>query len=557
MASKGSFELQINNMGDEGTVLGQPKDLFDRRGVRLTLYLIIPAVIFVLVCSGIRVSQYGINHTILVFGQKEMLSGGPAAIRISLVADDGRFFLPDSLTGYLARGGGRDLLFKGFSTDGGYALACNFRVPKIAPGPAVLEIDIRFADKRRVVRTPIEIVSKPSVEEAGIPEDASNSPGPDTALKGENEIEIYTEDRGAPTGLTSVLFVRSQKPGGEPVSESLEYELLADSNKQKEKKTLLTDGLGLFAFPIKPLELSYPVRLVNARPLTEAERWDAGPVEDTRGAVLFPRVVYAGITCQLHNPIVSPGSPIRVSVSQISQSGPVYADIFQDGRWVQATSSWLMGGRADLEIRPLMTGLGRLQITTSALAPGRTIAVRHFYVLKSEENYNDGLRAVLRMLESSDEDGKWAKAVLKMPLDRGAGFDSTLAAAFAFSKMYSGHQAIPMLVSSRREDDAELNEFKAGFQRTVMFAIVLLGLGVASLIAMIAVQAHNRQQRITAMILEEGSGDDKPLDQWRTDVGERHSKRRVLLQGLILFLIIMGAFASIAVLIDTLRWYNL
>ena len=48
-------------------------DLFDRKPVRIGLFVVIPAVIFVLVCAGIRVSQYGINHTIVVVGQQQLL----------------------------------------------------------------------------------------------------------------------------------------------------------------------------------------------------------------------------------------------------------------------------------------------------------------------------------------------------------------------------------------------------------------------------------------------------------------------------------------------------
>ena len=272
--------------------------------------------------------------------------------------------------------------------------------------------------------------------------------------------------------------------------------------------------------------------------------------------MVFPKVVYAGLTAQLHNPIVWKDNPMRVTARQISPSGPVYADLFHQGRWVQAVSGWFGGGKVDLEIRPAMKGLGRLQITTSAIVPGKTVAVRHFYVLDKDETYENGLRAVLKELESSEMDGEWAKACSSVPLERGVGFDRRLAAAYALSRLYDGHQAIPKLISSRREDDAELNEFKASFQNMVMLAIVLLGVGVTSLIAMMAVQAQKRHQRITMMIMEEDTDEGSSME-WRTDMGERASKRRVVFLGVILILIIMGAFASIALLINTLRWYHL
>ena len=120
--------------------VGPPREMFERRGVRLTVFVLVPAVIFVLICAGIRISSYGINHTILVFGQKELVLGRPAAIRIALMSDSAEFFLPTGMTGHLVRGDERHLLFDGPVSDQGYALARNFRVPQMALGPAELEL---------------------------------------------------------------------------------------------------------------------------------------------------------------------------------------------------------------------------------------------------------------------------------------------------------------------------------------------------------------------------------------------------------------------------------
>jgi hypothetical protein len=529
-------------------------DLFDRKPVKVALFVVIPAVIFALVCAGIRVSQYGIDHTIVVVGQRQLLAGAPAALRVTLIADDQGFFLPDRITGHLVRGERRHQIYDGDAADAGHALALNFRVPRLEPGPAVLELEIRFDERRRIVRADVEIVDTPPAEQLTTPGDTDLAAEPYRLIKDGARIEALTEDRGAPTGLTSVLFLRALRDG-KPAAIEIGLGLPAELGGEPERSDRRTDRLGIAAVPIKPFELNAPVRVWDAVPEDRADAGvDGGSPVATEAAHLYPRVVYAGLTAALHDPIVRKDESIRTTVSQISQGGPLYAEVFQDGRWVLAASGWLSGTAAEVDIDPPVTGLLRIQFTTSALAPGNTIAVRHVYVLDEGESLDDGLRAILERVERSAADRAWAEQVFTMPLERG-GFDRRIAAAFALSRLYAGHQLLPRLVSSRQEDDAELAEFKASFQRYVMLTIILVGVGVALLIAMIAIQAQRRQSRISLMIEADGDGDgDGPEPEFVTDLGARGARRRVLVQGVILCLILIGAFASIALLVDTLTW---
>ena len=150
---------------------GDHGDLFDRRWVRLGLFIVVPAMIFALICVGIRVSQYGIDHTIVVLGQRHLLADSHAAIRVTLIADGEGFFQPERIAGHLVRGENRYPLFDGAVHDAGYALARNFKVPQISEGPAVLELDIRFDEKRRLVRANVEVVAEPPAERLTVPSD--------------------------------------------------------------------------------------------------------------------------------------------------------------------------------------------------------------------------------------------------------------------------------------------------------------------------------------------------------------------------------------------------
>jgi len=537
---------------------GTPRDLLDRRPVRYGLFVAIPAVIFVLVCAGIRVSQYGINHTIVVIGQPQLLSGSHAALRVTLIADDEGFFLPDRITGHLVRGDRRHPIFDGAVSDDGYALARNFVVPEMPPGPAVLELDIEFDERKRVVRADVEIVDEPPPAQLIVPDDSDLSADTYPVVKDGVRIEALTEDRAAPTGLTSVVFFRATRDGA-PAAIDLDLTLPADPSSDPEPSEHRTDKLGVLALPLKPFEMAAPIRVggaVEERKLAEIEAADGGVdggvVEVSSSAYLFPRVNYGGITAAIHDPIVRVDEPIRVTVMQISRGGPVYAELFKGGRWVAATSAWMGGAAAEIDIRPPETGLLRIQFSTSALAAGNTVAVRHVFVLEEGQSVEDGLRAILERVAENDGERAWAEKVGAMPLERG-GYERRAAAAFSLSRLYAGHQVAPRLVSSRKEDDAELAEFKASFQSYVMTTIIVLGVGVALLIAMLTIQARRKQARLSLMLDGDLDGDE-PQPEFVTDVGAKGAKAKVVLQGIVLFVILIGAFASIALLVGTLTW---
>jgi hypothetical protein len=202
--------------------------------------------------------------------------------------------------------------------------------------------------------------------------------------------------------------------------------------------------------------------------------------------------------------------------------------------------------------------MGRVQLTTSAFMPGPAVAVRHFYSLAEKEDMSDGLRKILDKLSlSSESDRKWAEALLRMEHNREGSFDRIQAAAFALARLYKGHHKVPTLISSRRDDDKELGAFKTRFQRLIMLAIIALGFGVALLIVLMALQARRRDQRMTQMILAEDERSKADSDYTDTAVGTpAEARRNALFQGVVLFLIILGAFIAIAVLVDTMTWMH-
>lgn len=525
-------------------------DLFDRRSVRIALFAVIPLVVFALVSAGIRVSQYGIDHTIVVLCEPRLQAGSRAALRVTLISDSHQFYRPTRLAGRLLRGERSRGLFDSGAGGAGYAVGMVFRVPDIDPGPAKLELDIEFDDRRRRVVGDVEIVERMPTAALEIPKDASGRDPPPEAIRDKTRIQLLTEDRGAPGGLTSVLFARTLDEDGRPLSAPVELEIPSGTSGT-ERVESRTDRLGLMALPIAPCSTDFPVRAIGAR----HPGVDAGPADggaDKPGAYLYPPVVFAGISARIDDPLVPPGELICVQASKLSAGGPVYADLFAGSRWIGAEAAWADGaGKARLDLSVEARGPLRLQLTSSALMPGRSVAVRHVYAMKDGETREQALREVLRRLDESDSDDEWAEAVAGMPLETGAGYRRSMAEAFALSRLYEGHRVIPQLINSRAEDDGDLAEFKQSFQRVVMAVILAIGLAVGALIGMIAIQARRRQERITAMIMNDG---EIPRQRWTTDLGERSARGRQWIQGVVLMLIVLGAFASIALLVKTITW---
>jgi hypothetical protein len=507
-------------------------DLFDRRIVRLMLTIIVPAAVFVLVAAGIRVSTYGIDHTIVVWGQTELLAGQPAALRLVLISDDGRFFRPTTLAGALTQGDRRHPLFDGAPTGAGYARSRNFRVPEVPAGTYELELVVTFDRKKRVVRSPVRVVSQPPAEGLIIPTDTSADTGGRAVPHNGNRLSVFTEDRGAPTGLSSALFFLSQTDNGAPVAAAFKVALPGGTGGETNLvRQLQTDRLGLAAMPIKPVDLAYPITLLG----------------NDKPRQLFPKVIYGGQTALMHNPIVGPGDRVLITVDQISRNTPVYADLFQRGRWVMAVSAVPSGSGTRLEFSPPGTGFYRIQLNSSALSPGQNVAVRHFYVLAEGESALSAVKTILKKLaEETTWDPAWIRAALAAYREGGSGLDHRLTTAFALSRLYAGHQKVPQLISSRKEDDRELHAYKSRFQRIVMLAVLLLGFGVSSLIAVIAIQSRRQTARMSAMIMGEADDADHR--------DEQRDRLSAWIQGAILFTIILGAFVAIALLIDTMTW---
>jgi hypothetical protein len=503
-------------------------DLLDRRWVRILLFILVPAAFFVIAGAGIRVSHLGIDHTVLVMGESRLVSGGPSAMRVTLIDDQSGFFLPERLSAWLVQGEARHLLFDREVLDAGHAVACNFTVPVLKKGAARLELHVHFSGRRRIIRRSVVVADAPAKETLSFPPDVKQARAPLQKPVGDHTVSLSTEDRGATAGLSTLLFVRTLSLSGEPVSAPFAFALPSFAGKTAEQTVEGQTGkTGLGAFPITPNDLYYPLRMAA----------------DGAGQIV-PPVVYNGLKVDFRTPLPRVRDGVEMDISRISGAGALYIDVFKDGTWVFAQTVWADGERVAVTLQPPVAGLLRIQVTGSPLQAGTGVAVRHVYVMEDGDTLDSGLRAVLSRL-TDETDRRWAKGLPPSLTES----EVLLTASFALARLYGGHRNLPSLVSSRREDDAELGAFKARFQRGVMAAISLLGLTVAAFIGFIARQAARRQARMTRMIEADSEADEPAPGQ--LDLADR---RWGIFQIAVLLLVLLAAFVAVGILVMTLTW---
>jgi len=502
-------------------------DLLERRWVRILLFILVPAALFVLAGAGLRVSHLGIDHTILVMGERRLVSGGPAAMRVTLIDDQSGFFLPERLSAWLVQGETRHLLFDREVVDAGHAVACNFTVPVLKKGTARLELHVHFSGRRRIIRRSVVVVDAPAKETLSFPPDVKQAGAPVQKPVGDHTVSLFTEDRGATAGLSTLLFVRTLSAAGDPVSAPFAFALPSFGKSETPRIVEGETGkTGISAFPVTPNDLYYPLRMV------------AGEGQ------FVPPVVYNGLKVDFRTPLPRVRDGVEMDISRISGAGALYIDVFKDGAWVFGQTVWADGERAAVTLQPPVAGLLRIQVTGSPLQAGTGLAVRHVYVMDDAGTVDSGLRAILSRL-TDETDRRWAEGIPSSLTQS----ETLLTASFALSRLYAGHRNLPSLVSSRREDDAELGAFKARFQRGVMVAISLLGLTVAAFIGFIARQAARRQARITRMIEADSDADEPGPDQV-----DRADRRWGIFQIAVLLLVLLAAFVAVGILVMTLTW---
>ncbi|NLN62179.1 MAG: hypothetical protein GX146_04810 [Myxococcales bacterium] len=569
-------------------------ELYDRPWVRWVLYVLIPLALLVVLIAGIQVSRLRIQHNIIIYSQKELRSGRPAALRVLLIDDQSGFLLPDHVHAELERDETRHTLFSQATTGAGYASGFHYTLPAWTPGPATLALHIRFDNKQRTVRSPIVIGDAPQRESLVVPDDAPLKLRHSELRQGGNTIAFSAEDRALFSGVPNRLFWHITGAERQPIAtQRTAMQHLAVPGAPPAVIDVQTDAAGLFAMRVTPFDTQLRFAL-PAGPTgettgdTDRDKLSEAPdtagdkpsetTEDTAASdtaaedrsalpaeIVLP-VVYGGIGIDMAHPVLASGAPLVFDVVQLSPGAALYADLFHEGQWTMAAAAWADGtGKATFRLdAPPLPGCYRLQVTATPIDPGRKIAVRHFYVTPTDAP-SISAKTLLALLPEKEH--PWATTLEnhlalmaeshleKTHLEKTESHlekASQHLAAFVFSRMYAGHAVVNPLRISRPEDDAELAAYQQRFQRAALFIIACLGLAVAIFIALMARAAVRREAHLLSLY------DDAPTPNHSQPLmpKSRHLLLRLpWLSIILLLLVVLAAFAAGGLLLTTLRWY--
>ncbi|MCP4679021.1 MAG: hypothetical protein GY854_26725 [Deltaproteobacteria bacterium] len=511
---------------------------FDYRGVQLTLLIVVPAVAAVLLGAGLRVASYWNDEMLIVHGQRQLVAGWPSAMRFTLMNNDSvdiDLIKPARITGHLVRGEHRTLLFDGPVAHKHDSVPRNFKVPSMTPGPAQIELAVELEGKRRHFRMDVEILSQPPPEATAIAGDAfARTEGYKVAL-GESEIALFTEDRAAPLGLESTVFLRVTDDLSDPREIGLAVELPDSTGMANTRRICRTDSLGLIALPIRPIGIRPPLTALGAIYVNaDFEPLSSGTTEEITDASLYPEVMQSGISVAIAEPIVRAGEPLRLTISSMANRGPIHIDLFHRGRLAQAFTTIIDGTETDIELKSTVSGLIRVRLTDNALVAESDVASRNIYVLKDGEDVDQGLARVLHMLADSGRDTQWARVALALVEERETGIDRQRAAAFSLSQIDAGRHGPDVLLHSRKEEREKHAALTAWFQGASLTALLLLVLGIALQVGTMAMGGYRRRQR------------DRTSSAGDTLVP--------LLRGSVALLLASGSTASVAILCYSVYW---
>jgi len=107
--------------------------------------------------------------------------------------------------------------------------------------------------------------------------------------------------------------------------------------------------------------------------------------------------------------MIRPDRPVAIQVESMHGTGPVHADVWQAGRWVEATSGVLRDGRTRLEVAPPAPGAPALiQVYRHFAAPGRARAIRTVWPAADPVS---ALPEVMKAAERRGLDVPWRRAL--------------------------------------------------------------------------------------------------------------------------------------------------
>ena len=323
--------------------------------------------VFVLAAVAISAGTGEVTFGATVWGQRQWVIGRTVALRISPRDPSRRgAFIPGfgaEVTVTPAGGAARTLATV---RSGITAQSVGLRLPAdLPPGPATVEVRLERGAQGDVARAEVELVptaptqAPPArVKPRKSPTTAAEAPPPAVAVAVRPVGGVLVPE------LLQRIVVRAVDPTGGPVQTTLALKVTGGKLEGLPEQ-LQTDAHGLATAWVRPnyheLKLvvtpdGQPVQTVELHGRPAQFSADVGPmVTPTQGA-------------------------LTVAVESMHGHAPIHADLWQDGRWIDATSGVLSDGKAQVKLAaPEPGALALVQVYRHFAAPGEARAILHIW----------------------------------------------------------------------------------------------------------------------------------------------------------------------------------
>ena len=352
--------------------------------------------VFALAAVAIGVGSGEVTFGATVWSQPRWVLGEPAALRIAARDPSRRgAFIPGFSAEVALTPAGEATRILAQIDSGHSAQSLRVAVPPDLPaGAARLEVRLTRGDQGDVAAADVELLAAPPPPQAP---PRIKAPVPGAEAPPPLRLEVRAAGGVLVPELRQRVLLRLTDAAGAPVEATLALQVRGGAMEGLPSE-IRTDVAGLAQAWVRP---NYHALTLVGTP--------------AQGAPFEVKVhgKPAQFVADVGPSMIRPGRPVAIEVESMHGTGPVHADVWQAGRWVEATSGLLREGRTRLEVAPPPPGAPALiQVYRHFAAPGKARAIRTVWPAADPVL---ALPDVMKAAARRDLDAPWRRALASAP----------------------------------------------------------------------------------------------------------------------------------------------
>lgn len=537
----------------------------------------IPAVSALLIAAGIFSSLVEVSETLLLYSQPRWIPENATGVRLAIMDRDGEYVpITDlEMTLHDRAGSRNEVLFDGVAH--GTKAASLYVVPPAWPKGGY-ELEVHVQTTRRTKKAILPVVLDPGYggERAKVTRELRTWRqrfGSENFMQEGSElrVDLVPEGGQVASSLPNILYVRTTKAGGEPVSARVGLTLEEGYVSGKLPGEVITDSLGLASVLVYP---TFNVLVMGVAALaSEAEPPAEPPAEaepaplpappeprPSLGRIILP-IGPQGIRLRPLVPNPQVGQAAKLRVYSVGSDRVMFTDLYHNGIWVKAAGTTVDGQSSEI-LAPItrVEGLHVVQAYSSPVPaiyqklPGQplelmscSMSAAHIWVKGEGESDLDSLVRIASVLERMGVDHHYVAHLTPERLEAG-GFNAGQAIAFLLARLDGAVYPPDVSASSRADDKRTASALQVNIRRLVVIAFSLVGLIVIFAFGFLTFETWR-----SAKAGKAGAGDpgaESPISS--QDPGWL---RKQIFQMSMIIAVVVGTFALLAVLVMYLRWH--